>query len=44
MSRLPEHGGRLAARKSADRAGIVASLERDKAAMTVNYLPVIAYA
>ncbi|MGA8445841.1 MAG: hypothetical protein WB766_11695 [Roseiarcus sp.] len=44
MSRLPERGGRLAARRSAERAGIVASLERDKAAMTVNYLPVIAYA
>ena len=43
MSRLPERGGRLAARRSAQRAGIVASLERDKAAMTVNYLPVIAY-
>ena len=44
MSRLPERGGRLAARRSADRAGIVASLERDKAAMTVTYLPKIAYA
>ena len=44
MSRLPEHGGRLAARRSADRAGIVASLEHDKAAMTVTYLPNIAYA
>ncbi len=44
MSRLPEHGGRLAARRSADRAGLVASLERDKAAMTVTYLPKIAYA
>jgi hypothetical protein len=38
-----EHGGRLAARRSADRAGLVASLERDKAAMTVTYLPTIAY-
>ena len=44
MSRLPEHGGRLAARRSADRVGLVASLERDKAAMTVTYLPKIAYA
>jgi hypothetical protein len=43
MSRLSEHGGRLAARRSADRAGLVASLERDKAAMTVTYLPKIAY-
>ena len=44
MSRLPERGGRLAARRSGDRAGLVASLERDKAAMTVTYLPNIAYA
>jgi hypothetical protein len=43
MSRLPERGGRLAARRSADRAGLVASLERDKAAMTVTYLPKMAY-
>src|SRR5271170_2569310 len=43
-SRLPERGGRPAARCSADRAGLVASLERDKAAMTVTYLPKIAYA
>jgi hypothetical protein len=43
MSRLSEHGGRLAARRSADRAGLVASLDRDKAAMTVTYLPKIAY-
>lgn len=42
-SRLPEHGGRIAARRSADRAGLVASLDRDKAAMTVTYLPKIAY-
>jgi hypothetical protein len=44
MSRLPERGGRPAARESADRAGLVASLERDKAAMTLTYLPKIAYA
>jgi hypothetical protein len=44
MSRLAEHGGRLSARRSADRVGLVASLERDKAAMTVTYLPKIAYA
>jgi hypothetical protein len=44
MSRLSEHGGRFAARRSADRAGLVASLERDKAAMAVAYLPKIAYA
>jgi hypothetical protein len=43
MSRLPEHGGRLVARRSADRAGLVASLDRDKAEMTVTYLPKIAY-
>jgi hypothetical protein len=43
-SRLPECGGRLAARQSADRAGLVASLERDKTAMTRTYLPEIAYA
>ena len=43
ISRLPERGGRLAARQSADRAGLVASLERDKASMTVTYLPQIAY-
>ena len=35
MSRLPERGGRPAARESADRAGLVASLERDKAATFV---------
>lgn len=44
MSRLPERGGRIAARRSADRAGLVASLERDQAAMTLTYLPKIAYA
>ena len=44
MSRLAEHGGRLTARRSADRAGLVASLQRDEAAMTVTYLPKIAYA
>ena len=43
MCRLPERGGRLAARQSAARAGLVASLERDKAAMTVTYLPKVAY-
>jgi hypothetical protein len=42
MSRLPERGGRLTARQSADRVGLVASLERDKAAITVTYLPKIA--
>jgi hypothetical protein len=44
MSRLPERGGRIAARRSAHRAGLVASLERDQAAITVSYLPKIAYA
>jgi hypothetical protein len=44
MSRLSEHGGRFVARHSADRVGLVASLERDKAAMTVTYLPKIASA
>ncbi len=44
MSRLPERGGRLAARRSAERAGLVASLERDQAAMMLAYLPKIAYA
>ncbi len=44
MSRLPEHGGRLSARRSAERVGLVASLERDEAALTVDYLPRIAYA
>jgi hypothetical protein len=43
-SRLAERGGRLAARRSADRAGLVASLERDKAAMILTYLPQVAYA
>ena len=43
MSRFPERGGRLAARRSADRAGLVASLERDKAAMALTYLPEIVY-
>jgi hypothetical protein len=38
MSRLPDRGGRLAARQSADRAGLFASLERDKAALRVVYL------
>jgi len=38
MSRLPRRGGRLAARESAERAGLFASLERDEAALRVEYL------
>jgi hypothetical protein len=44
VSRLPECGGRLAARRSAERAGLVASLDRDQAAMTLAYLPKVAHA
>jgi len=37
-STLPQRGGRLAARESAERAGLFASLGRDKAVLGVAYL------